>query len=116
MSAGLTYKATVTTDRAIEGVCQAIADHFDLVGPVNIQLRRTVDGPKVFEVNLRFSSTAVMRAHFGFNEPEMCLRDMVLGERLAPARSPPGVRSVTGMKSTWTARRWWTLMTHGREG
>jgi carbamoyl-phosphate synthase large subunit len=37
---------------------------------------------RVFEINPRFSSTTVIRAHFGFNEPEMCLRELVLGEQL----------------------------------
>jgi carbamoyl-phosphate synthase large subunit len=82
LAAGLTYKAEVVRDDEIERVCRAVVDEFDLWGPVNIQLRKTEAGVRIFEINLRFSSSAVMRAHFGFNEPEMCLRDRVLGEQL----------------------------------
>ncbi|HET9051793.1 MAG TPA: hypothetical protein VFO60_08820, partial [Candidatus Dormibacteraeota bacterium] len=38
------------------------------------------------EVNLRFSGTAPMRAHLGFNDVEATVRHLVLGE---PARDLP---------------------------
>lgn len=82
LAAGLTYRAEVVHEEEIEATCRSFVEAFDLWGPINIQLRKTADGIRIFEVNARFSSSAVMRAHFGFNEPEMCLRDTVLGERL----------------------------------
>lgn len=96
LGAGLTYKAEVVHDDEIERVCRGIVDHFDAWGPINVQLRKTERGVRVFEINLRFSSSAVMRAHFGFNEPELCLREFVLGERLGP----PLVRD------GWALRYW----------
>lgn len=96
LASGLTYKAEVVLDAEIEAACAAFADAFDPFGPVNLQLRKTADGPRIFEVNLRFSSSAVMRAAFGFNEPELCLRDLVLGERLARPEVRPG----------WSLRYW----------
>ena len=89
LGAGLTYKAEVVRDPEIEDTCRAIAESFDVWGPVNIQLRKTAAGVRIFEINLRFSSSAVMRSHFGFNEPELCLRDIVLGE--SPSR--PEIRA-----------------------
>jgi carbamoyl-phosphate synthase large subunit len=83
LGAGVTYKAQVVRDDAIEDVCRAVVETFDVWGPVNLQLRKTPHGVRIFEINLRFSSSATMRAHFGFNEPEMCLRDVVLGESLS---------------------------------
>ncbi len=96
LASGLTYKAEVVFDDEIEAACAAFAQAFDPFGPVNLQLRKTSAGPRIFEVNLRFSSSAVMRAAFGFNEPELCLRDLVLGEPLARPEVRPG----------WSLRYW----------
>jgi carbamoyl-phosphate synthase large subunit len=96
LAAGLTYKAEVVRDPEIEAVCREVVEAFDFWGPVNLQLRNTSAGVRVFEINLRFSSSAVMRAYFGFNEPELCLRDLVLGERLAAPEVRPG----------WALRYW----------
>jgi len=81
--AGLTYKAEVVQDGDIEAVCRTVVESFDVWGPINLQLRKTAAGVRIFEINLRFSSSAVIRAHFGFNEPEMCLRDVVMGQTLS---------------------------------
>ena len=82
LSAGLTYKAEVIRDDEIESVCRTVVESFDVWGPINVQLRKTAAGVRIFEINLRFSSSAVIRAAFGFNEPDMCLHDVVLGESL----------------------------------
>lgn len=82
LASGLTYKAEVVRDTEITAVCRQMVERADCWGPVNLQLRKTVHGVKIFEVNLRLSSSAVMRAYFGFNEPEMCLRDEICGEHL----------------------------------
>lgn len=89
LGAGLTYKAEVVRDQEIEDTCRAVVESFDIWGPVNLQLRKTTAGVRIFEINLRFSSSAVMRSYFGFNEPELCLRDIVLGE----SPSPPDIRA-----------------------
>jgi carbamoyl-phosphate synthase large subunit len=78
LSAGLTYKAEVVRDQQIEEACRQMAQSFEIWGPINFQLRKTAAGVRVFEINLRFSSSVVMRAYFGFNEPELALRDLVL--------------------------------------
>ncbi len=96
LASGLTYKAEVVKDEEIEAACAALADAFDVFGPVNVQLRKTSAGPRIFEVNLRFSSSAVMRAAFGFNEPELCVRDLVLGESVSRPQVRPG----------WSLRFW----------
>jgi carbamoyl-phosphate synthase large subunit len=43
-----------------------------------------------FEVNPRFSSTTPVRAHFGVNEPELAIREYVLGETLPHISARPG--------------------------
>lgn len=90
LGAGLTYKAEVVHDEEIESVCRAVMESFDVWGPINLQLRKTSVGVRIFEINPRFSSSAVMRAYFGFNEPELCLRDLILGERLSQPDVRPG--------------------------
>jgi carbamoyl-phosphate synthase large subunit len=35
---------------------------------MNVQLRLTAAGPRVFEINPRFSSTALMRHRIGFSD------------------------------------------------
>jgi carbamoyl-phosphate synthase large subunit len=90
LSAGLTYKAQVVRDEEIESVCRRVVEAFDIWGPINLQLRKTAAGVRILEINLRFSSSAVMRAYFGFNEPEMCLRDMIHGEPLSQPEVSPG--------------------------
>lgn len=90
LKAGLTYKAEVVRDSEIESACRRIVEAFDIWGPINLQLRKTPAGVRIFEINLRFSSSAVMRAHFGFNEVELCLRDAVLGETVGQPPIRPG--------------------------
>ncbi|HEX8907769.1 MAG TPA: ATP-grasp domain-containing protein, partial [Anaeromyxobacteraceae bacterium] len=96
LAAGLTYKAEVVFDQEIAAACRRVVEAFELFGPVNLQLRKTEAGVRVFEINLRFSSSAVMRAHFGFNEAELCLRDLVLGEPL----------EVPAVRRGWALRYW----------
>jgi carbamoyl-phosphate synthase large subunit len=91
LSAGLTYRAEVVRDPEIESVCRRLVDAFELWGPINVQLRKTAQGVRIFEVNPRFSSSAVMRAGFGFNEAELCLRDLVLAEAISAPQITPGV-------------------------
>lgn len=91
LSAGLTYRAEVVRDPEIETVCRRLVDAFELWGPINVQLRKTSAGVRIFEVNPRFSSSAVMRAGFGFNEAELCLEDLVLGHAVPAPLVRPGV-------------------------
>ena len=58
----------------------AIAEPLDFVGSLNIQLMLTEAGPIPFELNARFSGTTAVRAHFGFNEPAMALRNIFYKE------------------------------------
>lgn len=61
----------------------AIAKSLDFLGSLNVQLMIGENGPVPFEFNARFSGTTAVRAHFGFNEPEMMVRDLLMGEKIA---------------------------------
>jgi len=60
----------------------SIGDLLPIMGSLNIQLMVGNDGPVPFEFNARFSGTTAIRAHFGFNEPEMAIRTYLLREQL----------------------------------
>ena len=94
---GLTYKAIVLSNDEIETYAIRVTEAVDAVASCNVQLRLTARGPVAFEVNTRFSSTTPVRAHFGVNEPEMAVREYVLGENLARIEARPG-----GMLRYWT--------------
>jgi carbamoyl-phosphate synthase large subunit len=66
LSGGRTLWATVISNVEITKLCELIALALDLVGAINIQLILTDNGPKVFEINPRYSSTIEMRHEIGF--------------------------------------------------
>ncbi len=83
---GLTYKAKVVQDPQLEDFCTGVIRNTNLEGVNNIQFRQTADGPAILEINPRFSGTTGIRAHFGFNEPEMVIQQFVLGLTPPPPR------------------------------
>ncbi len=91
LAAGLTFKAEVVHNELIADTCLRAVKYLGLVGPNNVQLRLTEEGPKIFEINPRFSSTTVIRAFYGFNEPELFIRAMVLKEEVYPTHASSGV-------------------------
>ncbi|MBK8119730.1 MAG: ATP-grasp domain-containing protein [Sulfuritalea sp.] len=48
--------------------CVKIAEALDLFGAINIQLRMTPAGPRIFEINPRLSSTVLMRHLAGYTD------------------------------------------------
>ena len=77
------YSQGYVEDHAkIRVFCEDLAVRLGLRGPVNIQLRTHGDAIKVFEVHPRFSGTTSIRAEAGFNEPDMVIRDQLLGEEV----------------------------------
>jgi len=87
---GMTYKAEVVFDPALDNFCRAVILNTELVGSNNIQFRNTRQGPRIVEINPRFSGTAGLRAVFGFNDVEMAIRQYVLGEEVPPPFIRPG--------------------------
>jgi len=68
LTGGFTGWATVIKDDETENMCMRIAEGLDLRGSMNVQLRLTKNGPRVFEINPRFSSTVLMRHRLGFSD------------------------------------------------
>lgn len=89
LAGGLTGWAKVIRDDAVEEMCRGIAQGLNLSGSMNIQLRITAGGPRVFEINPRFSSTVAMRHKLGFTDVAWTL-DEFEGRRVNPVSVPLG--------------------------
>jgi carbamoyl-phosphate synthase large subunit len=87
---GNTYRAYVAAYPALDAQVRRMAEALAPHGPANFQFR--VDGAgqaKVFEINGRYSGTTPFRMRAGFNEVELTLRHLVLGEPVTqPAIQP----------------------------
>ena len=83
MVAGDTYRARIARHAAAEAEARRIAEALRPRGPCDVQLRVTGRGPVTFEINARCAGGAAIRAHHGYNEVEMAIRDLVLEEPLA---------------------------------
>lgn len=79
---GHSWVMEVDAFESLRPLLLAIGERLPILGPFNVQLMVGPDGPVPFEFNPRFSGTTPIRAHFGFNEPELALRSIVLGERV----------------------------------
>ena len=88
---GATGWAEVINDPQVTEQCKRIAEAFDLRGALNIQLRRTAQGPRIFEINARFSSTALMRHRLGFSDVIWTLDDLS-GRPITVTAPSPGQR------------------------
>lgn len=81
---GTTFKAVIIENEVIKAEVIKICEKFKPIGPLNIQLRlNKLNIPVCFELNVRFSGTTPMRAHFGFNDVEAMIKEYVLNEELA---------------------------------
>jgi len=67
-------------------------EKFKWQGAVNVQLRQhPAHGCVVFEINARCSGSTAIRAAFGYNEPEMLIRQFVMGEQVEQPTTTKGV-------------------------
>lgn len=88
---GATGWAEVIDDLAVTNQCHRIAEALGLRGALNVQLRRTAQGPRIFEINARFSSTALMRHRLGFSDVIWALDDLD-GRPVTMTAPAPGQR------------------------
>ena len=68
LTGGFTGWAKIIDDEQTSQMCARIAEGLDLQGSMNVQLRLTDQGPRVFEINPRFSSTVLMRHRMEFSD------------------------------------------------
>jgi len=78
---GMTNTAETVFDSDLENFVRQSILKTRLTGSVNIQFRLTDQGPKVLEINPRFSGTTGIRANFGFNDVEMSINELILNHK-----------------------------------
>ena len=88
---GTSWIAEVRNFPKIKPVIKKIANCLKNTGSMNIQLRLGPKGPVPFEFNARFSGTTSIRAHFGFNEPEMYIKSYVLKKKIKQPKIKKGI-------------------------
>jgi len=90
LSGGFTNWAMVIDDPAISAQCSRVAEAVDLKGAINVQLRLTPHGPRIFEINPRLSSTVLMRHMAGYTDVKWMI-DEALGHSVFPRMPIPGI-------------------------
>ena len=90
---GFTGWAQVIDDADTGAQCARIAEALDLRGSINVQLRLTAAGPRIFEINPRFSSTSLIRHRMGFTDVVWQIQE-ALGERVTYRQPGPGTIGV----------------------
>jgi carbamoyl-phosphate synthase large subunit len=76
LTGGFTGWARVIDDPEVLSQCVRLAEALDLRGSINVQLRITAAGPRIFEINPRFSSTVLMRHLMGFCDLVWSIQDL----------------------------------------
>ena len=94
LSGGRTSWAKVVYDDKIDGLCKRIAEEINLIGSINVQLINTDWGPKVFEINPRYSSTVEMRHLLGFKDLVWRINEISLD--LEPELFRPKIGTIVG--------------------
>lgn len=85
---GTTVRAEAVDAPEVRDEAVRIVEALRPLGPSNVQLRVSDGKPICFEINVRFSGTAPIRARLGFNDVEAAIRHFVLDE---PATDLPAI-------------------------
>ena len=93
---GYTGKGSVVSIPEINKYVEKIAGVFKKPGCFNIQLRLTDEGPKLFEINPRLSSTLVFRDKLGFQDLRWWLSECLNMELPAYKAVPEGIKIYRG--------------------
>lgn len=67
-NSGFTISGEVVNNQDINVMLNTLASGLELVGSCNVQLKLTKNGPLIFEINPRFSSTVMFRHLLGFKD------------------------------------------------
>lgn len=74
---GYTGKGVIVKNKKITDYIMLIVKVFNKPGCYNIQLILTKDGPRIFEINPRLSSTLVFRDKLGFNDLRWWISELI---------------------------------------
>jgi carbamoyl-phosphate synthase large subunit len=88
---GTSWNIEVKHFEQLDDLMLSIGKAVQFEGSLNVQLMIGENGPVPFEINARFSGTTAVRAHFGFNEPDMAVRSYLFGEELQQPKIRNGI-------------------------
>jgi carbamoyl-phosphate synthase large subunit len=91
---GATQKAWVVNDGGLTAAVTSYCSAFQPLGPTNLQFRRADDRWRLLEINPRISSSASLRAAFGYNEASQAIGYYLDG--ILP--SQPAIRSGSAIR------------------
>ncbi|MDB9909844.1 ATP-grasp domain-containing protein [Gammaproteobacteria bacterium] len=87
LSHGFTSKGEIVEDDLIENYIRKVATVLKLDGVINIQLRLTSEGPMLFEINPRLSSTLMFRDLLGFSDLQWWIFS-TMGQKISSYKKP----------------------------
>jgi carbamoyl-phosphate synthase large subunit len=87
---GSTAKAWVRDLEHLSATVTSLCKHFKPIGPTNLQFRKVGIHWKLLEINPRISSTTSLRAAFGYNEADMCVRFFLDGQKITQPQIKQG--------------------------
>jgi carbamoyl-phosphate synthase large subunit len=90
LSGGRTSWARVIVNEQVTKLCEKIALGLNLQGAINVQLILTDSGPKVFEINPRYSSTVEMRHKLGFMDLVWGIEELLFQRPVVYVPCDPG--------------------------
>jgi len=90
LAGGSTVWAKVIDNPEIQNQCRHLASKLELRGSINVQLRVTNQGPRIFEINPRFSSTVRIRHIMGFTDIIWALKE-ITGDKIELVSPPKGL-------------------------
>ncbi|PIS12077.1 MAG: hypothetical protein COT73_00310 [Bdellovibrio sp. CG10_big_fil_rev_8_21_14_0_10_47_8] len=88
---GSSWMIEVAPFQELNSLLLEIGEKLPFMGSLNVQLMIGPKGPIPFEFNARFSGTTAVRAHYGFNEPDMVVRNYLFNEVLEQPQIQSGV-------------------------
>ncbi len=88
---GTSWSIEIKKFKKIKPILFKIAKLLPSVGSLNIQLRDGKKGPIPFEFNARFSGTTSIRSHYGFNEPEMFIKNYYFNKKIKNPKIKEGL-------------------------
>jgi carbamoyl-phosphate synthase large subunit len=91
LRSGTSWQIEVERFEIFDELLLSIGNSLDFKGSLNVQFMVGKFGPIPFEINARFSGTTAIRAHFGFNEPEMAVQSFFYGAPIAKPRIKSGI-------------------------
>lgn len=88
---GNTYRAYIEPQSSFNPFLSEVAKKLNGFGPLNFQFRTEGNIPKIFEINARFSGTTPLRAFAGYNEVDVILRHIVIGDETPEVQLKPWI-------------------------